>query len=152
MKRNTGFINSTSLARFARASLAGLLVVTTAACGGGDKPSPKTGADGKGGGGGNKPAELSKDAQAKFNAALDLMIEHDKKNDWNNEACADVAKKFDEVGRNAPAAFNAGLAYQRCNDDKNAKAKFEAALQADPKFHHARAQIALYQYLSLIHI
>ena len=125
---------------------AGLLALT-AACGGGDKPSPKTGADGKtaGGGGGEAPA-MSKDAQAKFNAALDQFIEHDKKNDWNADACADVAKRFDEVGKNAQAIFNAGLAYQRCNDDKNAKAKFDAALQADSKFHHARAQIALYQY------
>ncbi len=122
------------------------LLALTAACGGGDKPNPKTGADGKGGKAGGGGEVLSKDAQAKFNSALDLFIEHDKKNDWSNDACAEVAKKFDEVGKNAQAIFNAGLAYQRCNDDKNAKAKFDAALQADPKFHHARAQIALYQY------
>ena len=126
---------------------AGLFALTAACGGGGDKPSPKTGADGKkaGGAAGEAPA-LSKDAQAKFNAALDQFIEHDKKNDWNTDSCSDVAKKFDEVGKNAQAIFNAGLAYQRCNDDKNAKAKFESALQADPKFHHARAQLALYQY------
>ena len=122
------------------------LFALTAACGGGDKPSPKTGADGKTGTGPNGTPALSKDAQAKFNAALDLFIEHDKKNDWTADACNDVAKKFDEVGKNAQALFNSGLSYQRCNDDKNAKAKFEAALQADPKFHHARAQLALYQY------
>ncbi len=127
---------------------AGLLALTAVACGGGDKPSPKTGADGKhtGGGGGSAQPEMSKDAQAKFNAAIDLFVEHDKKNDWNADSCADVAKKFDEVGKNAQAIFNAGLAHQRCNDDAKAKAKFEAALQADPKFHHARAQLALYQY------
>lgn len=123
---------------------AGLLL--TAACGGGaESPTPKTGADGKKTGA-PAAAEMSKDAQAKFNAAVDLFVEHDKKNDWSSESCAEVAKKFEEVGKNAQAIFNAGLAYQRCNDDKNAKAKFEAALQADPKFHHARAQIALYQY------
>jgi tetratricopeptide (TPR) repeat protein len=115
-----------------------------AACGGSDKPTPKTGADGKPIAG--KPAELGKDAQAKFNAAVEVMVEHDKKNDWNDEFCKEVASQFEGVGKNAQALFNAGLAYQRCNDDKNARARFEQALQADPKFHHARAQIALYQY------
>lgn len=89
--------------------------------------------------------ELSKDAQAKFNSALDAFVEHDK-NDWSDDVCKDVASQFAAVGKNAQATFNAGLAYQRCNDDKNAKAKFEQALQEDPKFHHARAQLALYQY------
>lgn len=130
MKRITGVVT------------AGLLMMT-AACGGG--PSPKTGADGKKGDG-IASSELSKDAQAKFNAALDAFVEHDRKNDWSDKACNDIAKQFEAVGRNAQAIFNSGLAYQRCNDDKNAKAKFEEALRADPKFHHARAQIALYQY------
>ncbi len=132
MKRITTFITS------------GLLVLT-AACGGGETPAPKTSADGKKAPASTAP-EMSKDAQAKFNSAVDLFVEHDKKNDWTNDACADVAKQFEAVGKNAQAIFNAGLAYQRCNDDKNAKAKFESALQADPKFHHARAQLALYQY------
>jgi tetratricopeptide (TPR) repeat protein len=132
MKRTTALIT------------AGLLVLT--ACGGGNA-SPKTGADAaKGGGPGAKPPELSKDAQAKFNTAIDAFVEHDKRGDWSPDACADVAKKFEAVGRNAQAVFNAGLAFQRCNDDKNARAKFESALQIDPKFHHARAQVALYQY------
>lgn len=120
------------------------LIALTAACGGGDKPAPKTAAGGKTGPSG--APVLSKDAQAKFNAALDLFVEHDRKNDWTTASCAEVASKFDEVGQNAQASFNAGLAYQRCNDDKNAKAKFDASLQIDPKFHHARAQIALYQF------
>lgn len=120
------------------------LVMMTAACGGG--PSPKTGADGKTKGDGIASSELSKDAQAKFNAALDAFVGHDRKNDWSDAACADVAKQFQSVGRNAQAIFNAGLAYQRCNDDKNAKAQFDEVLKADPKFHHARAQLAMYQY------
>ena len=124
------------------------LLLLTAACGGGGAAGPgaKTGKAGKSAGGGSGAPELSKDDQAKFNAAIDLFVEHDKKNDWNNDACADVAKKFEAVGKNAQAIFNAGLSYQRCNDDKNARAKFESALQIDPKFHHARAQLALYQY------
>src|SRR6202012_3206421 len=39
-------------------------------------------------------------------------------------------------------------AYQRCGDDKEAKAHFQQALADEPKFHYARAQLALYQYKS----
>lgn len=132
MKRITGFIAIT-------------LFALTAACGGGGGEGAKTpGKYGKGGSSGG-PAQLSKDDQAKFNAALDSFIEHDKANNWGDESCKDVASQFEAVGA-AQALFNAGLAYQRCNDDKNARARFEKALQIDPKFHHARAQIALYDY------
>lgn len=139
MKRITGFIG------------AALLILT--ACGGGEQPPPKTGGDVKKPGptGSAPAADVNKDAQAKFNAALDAFIEHDKANNWNDEACKDVAKKFDDAvssqgGKFAQATFNAGLAFQRCNDDKNAKDRFQKALADDPKFHHARAQLALYQY------
>jgi hypothetical protein len=72
----------------------GLLLLT--ACGGG--AGPKTADDAKPA---PQPTELSKDAQARYNAALDLFIEHDKKNDWNAEACASVAQRFEDVGKNA---------------------------------------------------
>jgi tetratricopeptide (TPR) repeat protein len=127
------------------------ILVTVAACGGGggaEGPKvPKGGANGAG----TPAAEVSKDAAVKFNAGLDAFIEHDKANDWNDANCSAVAKLFEEAvsaqkGRFAQATFNAGMAYQRCNDDKNAKARFEQVLKDDPKFHHARAQLALYQY------
>lgn len=121
------------------------LLLLTAACGGGDKPPPNTANNAKGGGA-TPPPQLSKDDQAKYNAAIDLFTEHDKKGDWTPENCAAVAQAFDAVAKSAQALFNEGLAYQRCNDDKNAQAKFQAALQVDPKFHHARAELALYQY------
>jgi len=126
------------------------LFATLVACGGGGgTEGPKTPV--KGAGAGTPVEEVSKDAQAKFNAALEAFIEHDKANDWNDAACASVSKLFDEAvssqkGRFAQATFNAGLAYQRCNDDAKAKAKFEQVLKDDPKFHHARAQLALYQF------
>lgn len=123
----------------------GLLVLSTAACGGGDGKGPSS-PSGKGGPGSGGSSELGKDAQAKFNAAVDLMVEHDKKNDWNDDTCKEVASAFEAISGSAQATFNAGLAYQRCNDDKNAKARFEKSLQQDPKFHHARAQLALYAY------
>jgi len=133
--------------------LAITLAASAAACGGGGAAGegPKTPGGGGGGGGGTPTAEVSKDAQAKFNAGLDAFIEHDKANDWNDATCGAVAKMFEDAtsaqgGRFAQATFNAGLAYQRCNDDAKAKAKFEQVLKEDPKFHHARAQLALYQY------
>jgi tetratricopeptide (TPR) repeat protein len=128
-------------------SIVGLSLIL-AACGGGGGEGPKTPskpAAGGGGGAGPVTAELSKDAQAKYNAAIDAFVEHDKANNWNDESCKEVASMFEAIGV-APATFNAGLAYQRCNNDAQAKARFEKALQQDGKFHHARAQIALYQY------
>ena len=125
------------------------LLLLSAACGGGGGKDPVTPTKDNG-----KPApqqEVSAAAQDKFNAALDSFVEHDKANDWNDQTCADVAKQFDAAasaqgGKFAQATFNAGLAYQRCGDDKNAKAKFEQSLRDDPKLHGARAQLALYKY------
>ncbi|MCL2776951.1 MAG: hypothetical protein FWD73_03030 [Polyangiaceae bacterium] len=130
----------------------GLFAMATA-CGGGAATTepPKTGHSVATPGGGTAPVEVKKDAQAKFNTAIDAFVEHDRVNDWNDANCSAVAKQFEEAtvaqgGRFAQAAFNAGLAYQRCNDDKNARARFEQALKDDPRFHNARAQLALYQY------
>jgi tetratricopeptide (TPR) repeat protein len=95
---------------------------------------------------------VDKEAQDKFNSALDAFNDHDKKADWTDATCADVAQQFQAAasqqkgGGLAAATFNAGLAYQRCGDDKDAKPLFEKTLQDDPKFHFARAQLALYQY------
>lgn len=133
-------------------SLISIGLLSAVACGGGGGGDPKVpGTSGGTSGGSPAPENVSKDAQAKFNAGLDAFIEHDKANDWNEANCAKVAGLFDDAvaaqkGHFAQATFNAGLAFQRCNDDAKAKAKFDQALKDDPKFHHARAQLALYQY------
>jgi tetratricopeptide (TPR) repeat protein len=91
-------------------------------------------------------------AQKQFSTALDALNAHDKANDWNDQACADSAKAFEAAasaqsnGKFPEATYNAGLAYQRCGDDKDAKAHFQQALSDDAKFHFARAQLALYQF------
>jgi tetratricopeptide (TPR) repeat protein len=91
-------------------------------------------------------------AREKFNAALDAFNAHDKANDWNDQTCGDTAKLFTSAastqssGRFPEAQYDAGLAYQRCGDDKDAKARFQQALADDDKFHFARAQLALYQF------
>jgi tetratricopeptide (TPR) repeat protein len=92
------------------------------------------------------PPKPTPDEEAKFNAAVDLFVTHDKQNDWSPAVCGDVVRAFDAVPHNAQALYDAGLVFQRCNDDKNAQAKLEAALRVNPKLHHARAQLALYRY------
>ncbi|MFO0675671.1 MAG: hypothetical protein U0169_04000 [Polyangiaceae bacterium] len=118
----------------------------TVGCGG---PKPEDTTAGKAGKG---PIEVSKGAKEKFDAALETFNSHDKAADWSDAVCTDVARRFDEAaamqdgGRFAEALYDAGLAHQRCSQDKEAKEHFQKALTADPKFHYARAQIALYQY------
>ncbi|MEO8877904.1 MAG: hypothetical protein ABI461_20085, partial [Polyangiaceae bacterium] len=127
------------------------LLVGSAACGGGDAATTsKTPASvGKG----NAPTTVvSDDAQKQFNDTLDTFAAHDKAGDWSDENCASTAKAFlaaaskNPGGKFPEALYNAGLAYQRCGDDKDAKAQFQNALQQEPKFHYARAELALYQY------
>ncbi len=91
-------------------------------------------------------------AKVAYQAAIDAFVAHDKANDWSAASCAAVAAQFDAIANTgalvAEASFNAGLAFQRCNDDANAKARFEQVVKADPKNPHARAQLALYRYKS----
>src|SRR6187551_1498813 len=127
-----------------------------AACGGGgagaghalapDKVSGK--ADAKG-------HAVSKEAAASFDSALEQFAAHDKKQDWDDAGCSAIAKAFSaaadsqksDTGRPFPEAqYNAGLAYQRCGKDAEARAEFESVVKSDPSFHRARAQIALYDY------
>jgi tetratricopeptide (TPR) repeat protein len=120
-------------------------------CGGASQPGPKAV---KGGGGvvesTNRKVEQA--ARDKFAAALELFNAHDKANDWNDQTCAQVAKRFESAsdaqggGTLPEATYDAGLAYQRCNNDKEAKERFQRALSDDAKFHHARVQLALYQF------
>jgi tetratricopeptide (TPR) repeat protein len=118
-------------------------------CGGGNK-EVVTG--GHGGGPVTPKAVIEQQALERFNGALDAFNAHDKANDWNDEACAAIAKQFDSAasanagGKFPESTYDAGLAYQRCGDDKDAKGHFQQALSDEPKFHYARAQLALYQF------
>jgi tetratricopeptide (TPR) repeat protein len=131
------------------ANLVGLLGLGCGGGGGGKEPN----VGGRHGGGeaGSAPVVEQK-ALERFNSALDALNGHDKANDWNDSTCSEVAKMFEGAasansgGKFPEANYNAGLAYQRCEDDKEAKAHFQQALSDDPKFHYARAQLALYQY------
>jgi len=136
---------------FATAS-ALLMFVGSAACGGGGDAAPASKTPASAGAGAAPTTVVSGDAQKQFNDTLDAFTAHDKAADWSDEACSSTAKAFlaaaskNPGGKFPEALYNAGLAYQRCGNDKDAKAQFQAALQQEPKFHYARAELALYQY------
>jgi len=129
------------------------LAVGLVACGGATKdlkapthPSGKTDRSGH---------KVSKAAARSFNTALDSFVSHDKASDWSESVCKDVAGQFlhaskqqkGETNRALPEAiYNAGLVYQRCDDDAGAKKEFQAALDVDKKFYRAQAQLVLYDY------
>jgi tetratricopeptide (TPR) repeat protein len=90
-----------------------------------------------------------------FNSALDEFSAHDKKQDWQEDTCKSVASSFLSASKEqqsgtgkplAEAIYNAGLAYQRCGKDADARSQFEAAIRADGSMHRAKAQIALYDF------
>jgi tetratricopeptide (TPR) repeat protein len=107
---------------------------------------------GKGSGPVTPTTVVERKALERFNQALDVFNAHDKANDWTDPACAESAKAFEGAasvnagGKFPEATYDAGLAYQRCGEDKEAKAHFQQALSDEPKFHYARAQLALYQF------
>ena len=121
-------------------------------CGGGKEEAKSPADEGKGKVHTAAPGPVDVGAREKFNAALNAFNDHDKNNDWNDQACADTANLFSAAasaqssGRFPEAQYDAGLAYQRCGNDKEAKARFQKALSDDEKFHFARAQLALYQF------
>ena len=139
--------------RFKSGVACSMLMLLVAGCGGGASVEAKTP---KGPPPGNKtegPNPMSAEAQKGYNDALQSMVAHDKANDWTDASCGQVAKSFLDAAahqkstmqKDMPEAlYNAGLAYQRCNKDAEAKAQFQAALNLDSKFHHARVQSALY--------
>jgi len=130
--------------------LGSAFALAVAACGGGGGDT-KVNTPGKPGGPTTASGvAVNESAKEKFQAALDAFNAHDKAGDWNESACGEVAKMFDSSasaqGKFPEATFDAGLAYQRCKNDNEAKSRFQKALGDDPKFHYAKVQLALYQY------
>lgn len=131
-------------------------LLVAVACGG--KASLGAGASTPGGKGGPVTTgghAVSTQAAAGFDKALDQFVDHDKKGDWSEASCVEIAQSFsaaaktqqEEMKKPFPEAlYNAGLAYARCDKDADARAQFEGAVKADAQFHRARAQLALYDY------
>ena len=118
------------------------------ACGGGDKPPPNTPKTDKPG-----PAvqqdSVSAGAQAKFNAALDAFVEHDKANDWNDANCAAVAKQFDDAtsaqgGEVRPSDLQRGPRLSALQRRRPRKGEVRAGVEGRPEVPRAsRAPCAL---------
>ena len=98
---------------------------------------------------------VSKEAADKFEGALHEFIDADAKGQWDDASCKAAAQAFKAAADEqksatnqtlAEALYDAGLAYQRCGMDKDARSAFEQAVQANSKFHKARVQLALYDY------
>lgn len=109
--------------------------------------SPQT----TGGGAGAAHGSLPPEVQKEYTEGLDSLKQHDKANDWTAESCDAAAKsflaaadKFD--GFLATAVYNAGVAYQRCNDREKAAEQYKKVIDKDPTFHRARVQLALFAF------
>jgi tetratricopeptide (TPR) repeat protein len=114
----------------------------------GSGPGAKGGADAAKDSKGNL---LSAQAQQAFASGVEMLRTHDDANDWTDATCAATAKKFldaddEQGGKFLEAKYNAGVAYQRCKNDAEAKKIFVGILEKDPKYHRARVQVALYNF------
>ncbi len=126
------------------------LLLGAIGCGGsgtGDAKAPAGGpTDGKG-------QEVSAAAANKFSAGLEAMAQHEKAGDWNDATCTATAQLFLDAAKEQgdkpfhEATYNAGLAYQRCKKDTEAKQYFKQILDKEPKYHRARAQLAMYAFV-----
>lgn len=92
------------------------------------------------------------EAANKFNTGLEALAQHDKAGDWSEATCASTAQIFVNAAKEqgdrtfGEALYNAGLSYQRCKKDAEAKQYFKQVLDKDAKFHRARVQLALYAF------
>lgn len=133
-------------------SATSVLLFTVACGGGGGGPSSVKDPSGTKDRSGN---EVSKKAAEGFSAASTAFTTQEQGGAWSDADCKRVAAGYEQASKEQQAAggkalpealYNAGLAYQRCGDDANAKERFEEATRVDSSFHRARAQLALYKY------
>jgi Tfp pilus assembly protein PilF len=90
---------------------------------------------------------VSEKAASLYAQGLSELEKLDKSNGWNAANCERVAKIFldaaDEQDKFfAPAYYNAGVAYHRCNNVAEARKLYQKVLDNDAKAHRARVQLA----------
>jgi Tfp pilus assembly protein PilF len=100
-----------------------------------------------------QPVEPQPGTREAYQEALERFRGHDEKADWAPAVCAEVARDFVAISERhastnggkglAEAIYNAGLSWQRCGDDGQARGLFERALSIDPADHRARAQLVM---------
>lgn len=132
--------------------------VMAVACGGGSGAGALSASGAAKGGPRTATGEMvAAHAKKGFEEALSAFMKYDSPAEgWSESKCQEVAGQFvaaaeeqeDEVDRAFPEAlYNAGLVYQRCGDDGQARAQFQAAAAAGRgEFHAAKAQLTLYDY------
>ncbi len=97
---------------------------------------------------------LSKEAAGLFKKGSEAMVQHDRAGDWSDALCDDIASMFKRAadeqsdGKFHEALYNSGVAQQRCKNDAKARATFDELLGKEPKFHRARVQVALYEFIA----
>lgn len=139
-------------ARNMKSSVIALVVAAASAgligCNGNSEPAKLPGGGTVKDGRGNTVSAAAANA---FNDGLKAMAQHDEANDWNDGNCKSTAESFlkaaDEQGKEFhEASYNAGVAYQRCKNEAEAKKIFESILGKKADFHRARVHLALYEY------
>jgi Tfp pilus assembly protein PilF len=90
-----------------------------------------------------------------FLGGLELLRQHDRANDWDEQSCQAAACSFleahDQKARVSQrpwleALYNAAVAFERCHRDAQAQSLFRAILAADPRYHRARVRLAIHAF------
>jgi lipoprotein NlpI len=152
MRTMFGIKTNFGLALAAPLALTALLFTGAVGCGS-SEPGKVDNPSGKLDGSGN---QVSKEAANAFKRGFDGLVAHDEKNDWTPATCQQVASEFNRAAEEqdsaggkyfAEAKYNEGAAYQRCGMKEQAKPIFEEILSKDEKYHAARVQVALYEFV-----
>ena len=94
-------------------------------------------------------------ARASFDALLVSFAEHDQRRDWTDAECGRIGRGFAEISARhqehtgrplATARYNAGLAFQRCGADAEARRQFSRANAIVGGFHAARTELVVYEH------
>lgn len=119
-------------------------------------PKVKMGGSGQVGGGGvggqgQKVVEISEKAKETFKEAVEEFKKHEQAGNWDADSCKRVADMFRDASKEQKnglptAIFNAGLVYERCGNDGEAKSMFKKALQMEPNYSSPRIMLANYAY------
>jgi tetratricopeptide (TPR) repeat protein len=90
------------------------------------------------------PAAPSDRPKSDFDTAVDFFNQQDATGAWTKDRCEKAAARFQDSGKGklAEAYFNAGVAYQRCQDFDSAESMYKKALGLNPKHAPSLANLA----------
>jgi len=135
--------------------LAACVVALAVGCGGESESGKGANVPTKGSVKGADGTYVKEATKNEFLAALQAFADADAKGTWTEEACKKIAADFKSVSSKhesnsdsglAEALYNSGLALMRCGLEQEGRDAFQAAVNANSKFHQARTQLALFEY------